>query len=135
MITRSKSMNSSLGRWAPVVFWMAFIFFLSAQPSFPDLGVKPLIEKALRIAGHFIQYAVLAFLVSRAFAPNGERSNLRIGLVLAWCAAYAVSDEWHQSFAPNRTADPLDLMVDVLGALAGYKVFFRRVNRKGLVRG
>ncbi|MGH2593701.1 MAG: VanZ family protein [Longimicrobiales bacterium] len=128
MITRSKSMNSSLGRWAPAVFWMAFIFFLSSRSSFPDLGVKPLVEKALRIAGHFIQYAVLAFLVSRANAPNGERSNWRIGLVLAWCAAYAVSDEWHQSFVPGRDASAFDWGVDMLGTLFGCAVCVARMK-------
>ena len=134
MITLNKTMNSSLGRWAPVVFWMAFIFFLSSRPSFPDLGVKLLLDKALRIAGHFIQYAVLAFLVSRAVAPNGERSNLWIGLVLAWCAAYAVSDEWHQSFIPNRTADVLDWVVDMAGALVGCVVYRRKMRAEGRTR-
>jgi VanZ family protein len=30
-----------------------------------------------------------------------------------------VTDEYHQSFVPNRMTDPKDLLVDFLGATAG----------------
>ena len=32
--------------------------------------------------------------------------------------AYGVTDEWHQSFVPNRHADPRDLAADAIGACA-----------------
>ncbi len=126
MIVRGKVINGRLGRWLPVAAWMALIFFLSSQSSFPDLGLKPLIEELLRIAGHFGEYAVLALLVSRAIASNGERSTGRIAVVLLWCLAYAVSDEWHQSFVPGRDSSVFDGLVDMSGALAGCLLGFRK---------
>ena len=36
-----------------------------------------------------------------------------IAIVVA--LAYAVSDEWHQSFVPGRTATPVDVAIDAIG--------------------
>jgi VanZ family protein len=30
--------------------------------------------------------------------------------------AYGVTDEWHQSFVPGRSADAIDLVADAVGA-------------------
>jgi VanZ family protein len=40
-----------------------------------------------------------------------------IALLIA--SAYAVTDEYHQSFVPMRVPDPADWALDTLGALAG----------------
>ena len=37
-------------------------------------------------------------------------------IVLLSCAAYAASDEFHQTFVPSRTASLRDVMIDVCGA-------------------
>lgn len=118
----------TLGRWTLVALWMAWIFFLSSQASLPLPGVN-WIDDLLRIAGHFVEYAVLAFLVSRAMASPETRSRRWIALALILCAAYAVSDEWHQSFVPGRDASVFDLFVDTAGAALGTVVFARRSNR------
>jgi VanZ family protein len=41
--------------------------------------------------------------------------------LLAWLAAaiFAVTDEFHQSFVPSRTASPVDVMIDSCGAMIG----------------
>jgi VanZ family protein len=47
---------------------------------------------------------------------------VRIGvLATAWliATAYGATDEWHQSFVPNRHAEFRDLQADALGACAG----------------
>lgn len=36
---------------------------------------------------------------------------------MATTAAYAISDEWHQSFVPGRKANWYDVLIDVSGAL------------------
>ena len=44
--------------------------------------------------------------------------------LLAWLAAgiFAASDELHQSFVPSRTASPIDVMIDICGALVGLAI-------------
>jgi len=117
------------GRWLPVAGWMAFIYALSAQPSFPDLGLSDSAKDATEVAVHFGLYAMLGFLVSRTVALNGDRSVARIAMVLAVCAAFALSDEWHQSFVPNRTADVVDWIVDLAGAVTGCLLYMRLARR------
>ena len=128
MIARGKRFNGWLNRWLPVVIWMALIFCLSAQSTLPLPGVSWL-DELIRIAGHFSEYAVLAGLAARATTSAGPVSWRRAACVLAVCLAYALSDEWHQSFVPGRDASLLDLAVDMLGALTGTAVYFRRVKR------
>jgi VanZ family protein len=129
MIVRGKVINGWLGRWLPVAAWMVFIFFLSAQPSLPS-PEEDWLEELRNIAGHFTVYVVLALLVSRAAAPDGRLSKWRMILVVLGCAAYALSDEWHQSYVPGRDASVFDLAVDVLGVLAGLIVYVSRRSNK-----
>jgi VanZ family protein len=46
---------------------------------------------------------------------------MSILFLLAWLAAaiFAVTDEFHQSFVPSRTASPIDVMIDICGAMIG----------------
>jgi len=39
--------------------------------------------------------------------------------VLLVCGVYAVSDEFHQSFVPSRTATARDVGIDAAGAVFG----------------
>jgi VanZ family protein len=116
-------------RWLPVMAWIAVIFVVSAQPTLP-LPTLDWLAEVIRIGGHFFEYAVLGFLVSRATA-NGEPSPMRLALALAACALYAISDEWHQGFVPGRDASLFDVMVDVIGAVAGSMVYRRRMKDEG----
>ena len=43
----------------------------------------------------------------------------RCSSAIALATLYGVTDEFHQSFVPNRMTDPKDLLVDFLGATAG----------------
>jgi len=112
---------SSLIRWAAAIAWMAFMFYLSAQSSLPNLYNR--FEDLLSLAGHFIEYAVLALLLRwaiRGFFPAGIGSGAshaaRWAFVLA--VAYGITDELHQHFVPGRYMDPLDLLMDAIGAAA-----------------
>jgi VanZ family protein len=100
---------SPLCRWIPVVAWMGVIFALSAQPHLPS-PPSPFLDKILEKGGHTLEYAVLASLLWLAM---GQRRP-----VLAWAVAviYAISDEYHQSFVPGRTPDPVDALFDAMGA-------------------
>jgi len=87
---------------------------------FPTITPLTLVrlEFFIRKAGHVSEYAVLAVLLYRAFVHTvfQSRRALSAGLVLSLCAAYAASDEFHQSFVPSRTASLRDVMIDICGA-------------------
>ena len=97
--------------WLPLVTWMGLIFFLSAQPDFPRPEVDWL-EDLIGIGAHMFLFGVLAVLWARAL--QGQRRVLLLAFLLTML--YALLDEFHQSFVPGRTADPLDLVYDGLGA-------------------
>ncbi len=103
-----------LRAWAMVIAWMGLIFWLSAQPTLPELG--PDLADIQDIAGHFVAYFMLAFWLARALRRTpGVRHPRRWTLVLA--LLYALSDELHQAFVPNRHADPFDVLVDLMGVV------------------
>ncbi len=56
-----------------------------------------------------------------------ERRSALIGAFLV-ASAYAVTDEWHQSFVEGRTASPIDWAVDTAGAAAA-ATLLRRSGR------
>jgi len=95
---------------------MAGIFFLSSQPHLPDLDGGRDLQS---IAGHFGAYAALgaSLAVLLRWLGWGAMRALFAAIVLA--TLYGVTDEFHQSFVPNRMTDPKDVLVDFLGATAG----------------
>lgn len=112
-------------RWAPVVLWMAVVFFVSSLSRlgpwtrFPDWISHPL------------EYAVGAVLVCRALGGDREHPparplTVRAALVATLLStAYGVTDEYHQSFVPGRTADPADVGRDLVGAAAASFIYRR----------
>jgi len=96
------------------------------------------VEFFIRKGAHVTEYAILAFLVIRTLlAMRWERWRaIVIGAVIS--VAYAASDEWHQSFVPNRTGHAIDVAVDSIGVVLVVLLFliaglFSR--RKGKGRG
>lgn len=77
----------------------------------------------VRKTGHLTEYAVLSALLLRA--RMGSNPALQRGLPHATAfavlvaAAFAITDELHQSFVPGREGSPLDVMIDVVGAIGG----------------
>ena len=96
---------------------MAVIFYASSQ-SDPSPGIG----NFGHIVAHFSEYAILATLWFWALA--------------AWviCVLYAISDEWHQSFVPNRDSDPVDVLVDACGAAAAVAFNWRLSVRRAASR-
>lgn len=95
---------------------MGLIFSLSSSPSLPDYGPFDLMVKK---GAHFTVYAVLYFLLFRAFHstqpgqyPPGSRTYAYPAVI---AVLYAISDEVHQSFVPGRTATIQDVIIDSVG--------------------
>ena len=130
--------KNRLLRYGPVVLWAVFIFIgstslMSASTTggilrpvvlwaFPSASEATLIflHFLVRKAAHFIEYAILALLLARAFRTSG-RDFLRshwFAVSLTLVALYALSDEFHQSFVSLRTASIYDCLIDTAGGLA-----------------
>jgi VanZ family protein len=144
----SSSTRQLVWRYGPVVLWMVFISifstagFSSVNTSrfigplllwlFPNISEARLasIQFLIRKAGHVTEYAILAFLLRRAFVTSSKsfirRNWFELGLLIIVC--YALLDEFHQSFVPSRTASIYDSAIDVIGGLSVLLIF--RLYRK-----
>ena len=132
-----QTLRTRIWRYAPLLFWMAVIFFASTGTFSGDntsrllrpflLWLFPEISEA-RIAfyhflsrklGHFTEYAVLGFLAARAFASSSRRllHDHWVIASLILVVAYALLDEFHQSFVTSRTASVFDSLIDIAGGL------------------
>lgn len=104
--------------WAPVVAWALVIFALSSIPgtSIPDVGFS----FADKVA-HICVYGVLGVLFFRAWRRQAPALNDTVALLVsALCTlTYGISDEFHQLFVPNRSADIFDLVADLIGGVLG----------------
>ena len=102
-----------LDLWLPPLVLMGVIFAFSAQPSLDSgLGV---IDQVGRKLIHFGEYALLCFLWWRALASvtNPRRAAL-LAFVIA--SAYALTDEFHQTFVDGRHGNAVDWLIDSAGA-------------------
>ncbi len=137
--------------WIPAIFIMILIFFFSAQngntssetsggfaeflakicypdfASFSDskkLSVLSNCQFIVRKAAHFSVYAALGFFCT---LPLLHYKRLlffkRICAAVLISAVYALSDEFHQYFVPERSCRITDVLIDTCGALTGALCF------------
>ena len=107
-------------RFVAALAFMGLIFWLSAQPHLnTGLGVWDTIFRKL---AHVTEFGVLTVLWFRALAPLAARPHL---LAAAIALAYAISDEYHQSFVPGRHPSPIDVGIDLVGITLAIVVLTR----------
>ncbi len=133
--------------WIPAIFIMILIFFFSAQngntssetsggfaeflakicypdfASFSDskkLSVLSNCQFIVRKAAHFSVYAALGFFCMLPLLPYKNLSFAkRLAASILISAVYALSDEFHQYFVPERSCRITDVLIDTCGALTG----------------
>ncbi len=121
--------REKLHAWLPVAIWAGMIFVLSTSYfGAQDTGawIEPVLRwflpaasphtievmhYAVRKLAHFTEYGILFLLLIRG--PMRGHTLL----ALAACAAYAMLDEGHQIFVPDRTPSLYDVALDCSGAL------------------
>ncbi len=143
MNNQNLSASQRLWRYGPLAFWILIISFTSTgefSASNTSLVFRPLLlwffpnlsearlavaHFLIRKAGHFTEYAVLAFLARRAFISSSRiflrRYWFQLGLALV--VIYGLLDEFHQSFVPSRTPSIYDSGIDIAGGLAVLIIF------------
>jgi len=99
----------------PIVHWLF--------PNMPPKTVDEIVF-AVRKCAHGTEYAILVILLWRARNKPARRrswpwhwSEARIVLLLS--VLYAVTDELHQAFVPNRQSSVVDVLIDSSGAVLG----------------
>jgi len=143
MIKQGQFTRLRFWRYGPLVLWIIFISLASTSEFsasntsmilrpillwlFPNLSEARLAAAHFltRKAGHFTEYAVLAFLARRAFITSSQvtlrRYWFQLGLLLI--VIYGLLDEFHQSFVPSRTPSIYDSAIDIAGGLTVLLIF------------
>jgi VanZ family protein len=115
LMDMSTGAGRRVGLWLPPLVYAAVIFYLSSQSApLPEL-TEHVWDKFL----HTIEYAGLGLLVCRALVGEGIPWVRAAILAVAISSVYGASDEWHQSFVPDRSSDVRDWITDNIGATLG----------------
>ncbi len=117
--------------WILVIACMVVIFCLSAQNgeessdlsgSFVDIILEwlnlDIDEGALRACAHGLEFMGLCVLIFNAVYVTWEH-NLTFIISFVCTVCYAITDEIHQIFVPERAFQISDILVDSTGALIG----------------
>ncbi len=134
-MTKSRKIYVAVA-WVLVAICMGIIFYLSAQngEESSDLSgsfVTALLEffhlnmdeELLRTIAHCLEFTGLSLLIFNAVYSTWE---IKLTPVIAFCGtvAYAITDEIHQIFVPERAFQISDILVDSTGALIGVSASF-----------
>lgn len=125
--------------WLPTFGWMIVIFCLSAQPNsaahtgklFGDYNFT------IRKFSHMFEYAVLYLLSRRSWSSTFCPESLGGAATIAGAlisVSYALTDEWHQSYVPGRSASIEDVLIDSFGVAAACvasSIYIRLCRRLG----
>lgn len=124
--------------WLAAIAWVAVLFFFSGQSGaesgdlsmrvsrlvvrlFPFLPwTAEAINPVLRKIAHFSIFGVEGFLLCAALVCTlRARRGLGAALAFGLSAAMAALNEYHQSFAVDRSCELRDVLIDSGGALMG----------------
>jgi VanZ family protein len=117
----------------PALVMAGAIFYFSSLEKI-DLPLGEIAFNDLLL--HWAAYLVFGVTLLIAVRPSErlrEKPAMMYATVLAIGAAYALSDEIHQYFVPNRSCSPADFIADtvgVLSALVGRHLLWRRWKRR-----
>ena len=145
MAKTSKSPRRFILRWLPVAAWLSFTFVMStgtfsAENTYSVIGpmlaflfprLTPdriaALHGIVRKGAHVFEYFVLGLLLLNAFHP-GPRGAWKWRwpfFALMGVFLWALGDEFHQSFVPDRTAAMADVAIDTAGgAMAQFVAAF-----------
>lgn len=109
-----------------LIFWMGFIFYLSAQPDLKS-GFESQTDFILRKLAHITEYGILTFLAWRALSDGGDKKSFKYLIIaIIFSVLYAMSDEYHQTFVQGRVGSPVDVMIDGVGIVISGMIIYRK---------
>jgi VanZ family protein len=122
-------MNKLIKNWLPLLVWAGLIFFLSHQPNLKS-GLPVTWDFVLRKLAHILEYAILAFLLIRAFKEHQISQKKVLCLTVILAILYAISDEWHQAFVFGREGTWRDVLIDSLGIFLTVFLYRKSKNQR-----
>ena len=142
-----------------VLFWAAVIFHFSAAPGAKSEALSGgvsnnilqfllsffgsvfkntkmiVVDGYVRETAHSLEYAVFGALVYNAVIQSEKVKKFTLLISIALGFLYALSDETHQLFVPNRAFELIDLTMDLIGITIGvlfcrwlYKIIKQKIN-------
>ncbi len=110
------------------LLWASAIFAGSSVPgrSLPDFSV--LSADKLLHAGVYAVFAWFGMSALRTLWP-AFRGCRFYGSVFLVHLLYGLSDEWHQSFVPNRSCELFDLLADAAGVGIAMVLYYRYADQ------
>jgi VanZ family protein len=116
----------------PLVLYCVFIFMQSRLPAPFEIPDVSHFDKLL----HLVGYGVMGILFYRTYLAGWPQAMKR---TLIWAsvistALYGLSDEIHQYFVPERSADLLDWLADTVGAAVGTVIYQRLFDATHKIR-
>jgi VanZ family protein len=115
------------------LFSFVVIQYGGEEISIMELGAPHFVEFFIRKAAHFFVYFGLGLLIYRALSFHFL--NNRLTFIGSWVLTilYAISDEIHQGFTPNRSPHWEDVIIDVAGGLFGILlalIIYKKIRTK-----
>ena len=110
---------------------MALIFYFSSRFRVSATG-KFLFDFIIFKTLHLLEYAILYFLLFRAFYSINNQQltiNNKFLFPVLLSILYAVSDEFHQTLVPTREGKIRDVFIDSLGILLMYIYIVNNIKR------
>ena len=108
-------------RIIPLVAYMIGVYMISAVPG--D-RLTPVVDDRIAHTLEYFGFSMLAIFAAAGFAPQGLSLRELSGAMI-FTALYALSDEFHQSFVPDRHPSVQDFAFDMLGAsIAALLIWF-----------
>jgi VanZ family protein len=118
-VLSTKAYSSSVTGWLLAQLLLSLHIHLTPQ-------TFATIHFLIRKLAHCSEYAIFALLLYHSFEPrHPERWNARSAFsALVIAGLYSLTDEYHQSFVPGRTASLVDCGIDTAGALFGLVLLY-----------
>jgi VanZ family protein len=151
---QATGLRHSLSAWSPVLVCILVISQESTKAFGADHTSGPLqhlfefflgpltqpqwwrMHMAIRKGGHFLGYGILSAAWFRAFwmtfrvnAADLRRRTSAHALAMLGTLAVASADEIHQTFLPNRSGSPRDVLIDCSGAAAMQFLLWLRMRK------
>ena len=123
-------MTSAHRAWLAAASYAFLIFILSCLPH--PLPVIPGMEKyPLDKIFHVIEYGFFGWLLIRAWRTSFLWRPFKKLAAASFLTGvlYGASDEWHQSFVPERNASCRDLAADAAGLAVGIAVWAQQKEK------